>query len=133
VGLIELLASERDCVGAGVEAALHTPRWSRQNMPAARLLLLYRSVDFLDDSVPASVAMRASRLNEPLLQALRAYARHLYGAASVANVRRVGFAVIDIPYGAVHRHLSVGKELPGAVDGLVAEAAEAVLLQRSGR
>lgn len=133
VGLIETLERGPDAMEAGVAAALHTPRWSRQNRDAARILLLYRDLDFVDESVPAEVAARANALNAPLLAALRRYTRRLYGSTRASDVRRVGFAVIDIPYGAVHRHLAVGKELPLTVDELVAEAAGAVLRQKSRR
>jgi hypothetical protein len=35
--------------------------------------------------------------------------------------------VIDIPYGAVHRHLAVGKPIPAETDALAAQAVEALL------
>jgi len=126
VGLIaELEAPES--IDAGVRAALHTLRWSRRNMAAARILLLYRDVDFIDQALPDQWAARAAALNTPLLEALRAYSRRLYGSASPHDLRRVGFAIIDIPYGAVHRHLAAGKMLPLELDAIVAEAVERLL------
>ena len=116
-----------DPVVAGVHAALHTPRWSRRNMPAARMLLLYRDADFLAGDLPEPWRTRAAGLNAALLAALRAYARRLYRSAGQSELRRVGLAIIDIPYGAVHRHLAVGKPIPAQLDALVAEAAEALL------
>jgi AcrR family transcriptional regulator len=114
-------------VAAGVDAALHTPRWSRLNMPAARMLLLYRDVDFVAADLPEPWLTRSAGLNPPLLAALRTYSRRLYHSAGRTGLRRVGLAIIDIPYGAVHRHLAAGKPIPAGLDALVAEAAEAVL------
>jgi AcrR family transcriptional regulator len=126
VGLIaELEAPE--AIDAGVRAALHTLRWSRRNMAAAQMLLLYRDVDFVDQALSHPWASRAAGLNTPLLKALRAYSRRLYGSASRDCLRRVGFAIVDIPYGAVHRHLAAGKMLPLELDAMVAEAVQGLL------
>lgn len=125
-GLIAALEGPEPVV-AGVHAALHTLRWSRRNMPTARMLLLYRDVDFLAGDLPEPWRTQAAGLNAPLLAALRAYARRLYRSADQSELRRVGLAVIDIPYGAVHRHLAVGRPIPAQLDALVAEAAEALL------
>jgi AcrR family transcriptional regulator len=125
-GLIAALEGPEP-VAAGVQSALHTLRWSRRNLPAARMLLLYRDVDFLADDLPEPWRTRAADLNAPLLAALRAYARRLYRSANQSELRRVGLAIIDIPYGAVHRHLAGGKPIPAQLDALVAEAAEALL------
>src|SRR5487761_673175 len=86
-----------DPVVAGVHAALHTPRWSRRNMPAARMLLLYRDVDFLAGDLPEPWRTRAAGLNAPLLAALRAYSCRLYRSADHSELQRVGLAIIDIP------------------------------------
>jgi AcrR family transcriptional regulator len=114
-------------VQAGVRAALHTLRWSRANMTTARMLFLYRDADFLAGDLPEPWRTRASGLNPPLLTALRAYSRRLSRSSSQSKLRRVGVAIIDIPYGAVHRHLAAGKPIPAEFDVLVAEAAEALL------
>lgn len=126
VGLIAELEAP-DGLESGVRAALHTLRWSRAHVIAARMLLLYRDVDFVDEALPEPWAERAARLNAPLLAALSAYSRRLYGTTTQADLRRVGLAIVDIPYGAVHRHLAAGKPLPNELDALVAEAAESVL------
>jgi AcrR family transcriptional regulator len=132
VGLIAGLEAPVS-IESGVRAALYTLRWSRRNSVAARILLLYRDADFVDETLPEPWAARIAGLNLPLLEALNAYTRRLYGSVVQANLRRVGLAIIDIPYGAVHRHLAVGKPLPAELDALVAEAAEAVLSRGARR
>lgn len=127
-GLIAELAGSEP-IPAGIDAALHTLRWSRRNPHAAQMLLLYRDVDFLEEDLPEPWRLRAAGLNAPLLGALRSYTERLYGASRQPEVRRVGLAVIDIPYGAVHRHLAVGKPIPAETDALVAQAVEALLRQ----
>jgi AcrR family transcriptional regulator len=114
---------------AGVHAALHTLAWSRRHPVAARMLLLYRAVDFVDDDLPEPWSTRVSELNGPLLTALRAYSRRRYGHTKASHARRVGFAVIDIPYGAVHRHLVAGKHLPSDLERLVTTAVQSVLAE----
>lgn len=123
--IAELEGSEP--ISAGVDAALHTLRWSRRHGAAARMLLLYRDVDLVDEKLPEPWADRMAQLNAPLLAGLRAYARRLYRSARQDDLRRVGLAVIDIPYGAVHRHLAIGKPIPVEVDYLVAEAVSSLL------
>ncbi|HEY8236427.1 MAG TPA: TetR/AcrR family transcriptional regulator [Gaiellaceae bacterium] len=127
-GLIAELAGSEP-IPAGIDAALHTLRWSRRNPHGAQMLLLYRDVDFLEEDLPEPWRLRAAGLNAPLLAALRSYTERLYGSSRQYEVRRVGLAVIDIPYGAVHRHLAVGKPIPAETDALVAQAVEALLCQ----
>jgi hypothetical protein len=91
------------------------------------MLLLYRDADFVAGDLPEPWRTRAAGLNAPLLAALRAYALRLYSRADQSELRRVGLAIIDIPYGAVHRHLAAGKTIPAQLDALVAEAAETLL------
>jgi AcrR family transcriptional regulator len=127
-GLIAELA-KTEPIPAGIDAALHTLRWSRRNPHSARMLLLYRDVDFLEEDLPKPWRSRAAGLNAPLLAALRSYAERLCGSSGTPEIRRVGLAVIDIPYGAVHRHLAVGKPIPAEMDALVAQAVEVLLHQ----
>src|ERR1700749_3344246 len=41
--------------GGGVGAALHTPSWARRHLEDARLLLLYRRLDFVHGEWPAAL------------------------------------------------------------------------------
>jgi AcrR family transcriptional regulator len=125
-GLISELEAT-DVIRGGEKAALHTLRWSRRNWHAARMLLLYRDIDFIAPDLPEQWAARAAALNDPLLAALRDYAARRYGSCSAMSLRRVGLAIVDLPYGAVHRHLAADRPIPQSIDRLLVGAVNAVL------
>src|SRR3712207_1089671 len=52
-----------DAGAAGLEAALHTPRWVRAHPVPARLLLLHHREDFVPGEWPAEVVERAREVN----------------------------------------------------------------------
>jgi AcrR family transcriptional regulator len=119
-----------DPMQGGLRAALHTLQWSRRNLSAARILLLYRDVDFVAEDLPQPWSTRAKGLNAPLLAALRAYATRRYGTDGHPQLLRVGLAIIDVPYGAVHRYLAAMRPIPADLDGLVAETVTTLLAMR---
>jgi AcrR family transcriptional regulator len=125
-GLISELGAT-DVIHAGENAALHTLRWSRRNWHAARMLLLYRDIDFIAPDLPEQWAARAAALNDPLLAALRDYGARRYGSCSAMALRRVGLAIVDLPYGAVHRHLAADRPIPQSIDRLLVGAVNTVL------
>jgi AcrR family transcriptional regulator len=116
-----------DTLERGVAAALYTPRWARERLPEARLLLVHRREDLLGGGWPGELIERARRLGDDLVAGVRAYARRHFGEATTATRRRASFALIEIPGGAVRHHLVAGRAPPRAVDGLVEEAVRAVL------
>jgi AcrR family transcriptional regulator len=118
-----------DTLERGVAAALYTPQWARERLPEARLLLVHRREDLLatGGGWPGELTERARRLGDDLVAGVRAYARRHFGEATAERRRRVSFAVIEIPGGAVRHHLVAGRPPPRAVDGLVEEASRAVL------
>ena len=116
-----------DASAAGLDAALHTPRWVRANPVSARLLLLHHRDDFLRGEWPRDLSLRANRLRDEIAGAIRSFARRALGHTSVTAVRRCTFAVIDVPSAAVGAHLRAGEAVPAAVDGLIREAYFAVL------
>lgn len=113
--------------GDAEAAALHTPRWSRERPDEAAVLLLYRRQD-LAATWPTELADDLGALNAEVTRALDGFiARH----AGVERERLV-FATIDVPYGAVRRHLLDGRPPPAIVDELVAATCRAVLRLSGG-
>ncbi|MFI6511017.1 TetR/AcrR family transcriptional regulator [Streptosporangium sp. NPDC050855] len=101
-------------------AAVHTPRWCREHLAEARVLLLHRPADL--------VARWSAELGEELAALDARTASALTAAAGDPSEReRLLFALVDVPYGAVRRHLAAGKAPPLAVDALVLRACRAVL------
>ena len=109
--------------GDAEAAALHTPRWCRENPAEAAVLLLYRRED-LTAQWPAELGDEAERLNATASAALTAFAHH----RPDIDRERLVFAVIDVPYAAVRRYLVQQQPPPALADELVVTACRAVLL-----
>jgi AcrR family transcriptional regulator len=108
-------------------AALHTPAWVRAHPREARLLLLHRREDFLAGDWPPDLAERAAHVNDRAGAVLRAFTRAELGDDLPASVRRVRFALVEIPYAAVRPYVDTGQPPPPDVDALVLTASQAVL------
>lgn len=105
-----------------IEAAVHTPRWSREHLAEARVLLLHRRSE-LASTFPA----RLDALRDEGTAAMRVFVRRNFGRSSERAMETARFALIDVPYGAVRRHLVAGHAPPPLVDELVAQTARALL------
>ena len=93
-------------------AALHTPRWCRDHLAEAAVLLLHRRQD-----------LAAAPTEDAAAHALDAFAaRH-----PSVDRERLLFATVDVPYGAVRRHLLAGRPPPPQVDALITATCHAVL------
>jgi AcrR family transcriptional regulator len=108
-------------------AALHTPAWVRAHPTEARLLLLHRREDLLTGDWPPQLEERAAHVNDRAGGVLRAFTRAELGDDLPANVRRVRFALVEIPYAAVRPYVEAGQPPPPDVDALVLTASQAVL------
>lgn len=108
--------------GDAEAAALHTPRWCREHPDEAAVLVLHRRQD-LASAWPAELAGDLDGLNGRFLEALDAFAADRPGV----DRERLLFATVDVPYGAVRRHLLERRPPPPLVDELVAATCRAVL------
>lgn len=115
-----------DLEQAALEAALHIPRWSRQHLPEATVLLLYRRED-LGDRWPQELGVEVAELNKGMEAAVRAFTRRRFGRSTPASLQTVAFALVDVPYGASRRYLLAGKPPPPAVDELIVRTCRCVL------
>lgn len=111
----------------GLAAALFTTQWVRDHPKEARLLLLHRREELMSGSWPKEVQDLAKRVADDMNTALVAFTRDLLGETSEAALRRIVFALIDIPYAAVRRSLLAGKTPPADLDDLIAETCTALL------
>jgi AcrR family transcriptional regulator len=109
-----------DPLEAAVAAGLWTVEFCRRHPAEARLLTTMRLSDVVGTGGPAD-------LNAAAEAAVRALARRLYGNARRPAIDRVALAVVDLPYGAVRRHVGAGKRVPAAVRDRLAAAIVAVL------
>ncbi|MBN4047425.1 TetR/AcrR family transcriptional regulator [Acidimicrobiaceae bacterium AH-315-P05] len=100
--------------------------WARSDTQSAQLLMLHRSTDLIDGEWPADLVARNREQIARVEQMIGVLGDRL-GATSLAERRRVVFAVVDIPYGAVRSALGRG-EAPGPeLDAIVDDAVVAVL------
>jgi AcrR family transcriptional regulator len=104
---------------AAVAAAV---RWSaafaRSRSADTQLLLRFGRDDLLDDAPAPELAAELAAVNASLERAVRALARRLFGTASRANVERTTYAVVDLPYAVLRRHLLAGTLDGATVTGL---------------
>jgi len=103
----------------GLNAACHTLRWVRKHPKQGRVLLLYRREDLVSGEWPDDVKERAEHLSREINEEIRAFTRRLCGRITKQMLLRVTFALIDVPYAAVRRHLEADNVPPKAVDDFV--------------
>jgi AcrR family transcriptional regulator len=112
-----------DAVEAAVAAALSLHDFARDHPADARLLAAVRR----EDLVHTASGDELRRVNARLPEVMGGLARRLYGRASRAAVERTMFAVVDLPLGAVRRHLVEGSPLPPALRDQLEAAVRAAL------
>jgi AcrR family transcriptional regulator len=115
-----------DVEEAAVAASLHIPRWSRDNLDKARVLVLHRREDLVE-RWPEELGDQLAGLNTGIGEALDAYTVRRFDTNSQRARRAVAFALVDVPYGAVRRYLHAGQPPPRAIDDLIRRACECTL------
>lgn len=128
-GFLRALEAE-DLDEAALGAALYNVGRTRERPEEARVLLLYRRED-LAEKWPEELGDELAALNTDVEGAIRDHALRRYGeGGGAAAVRRVVFALVDVPYAAGRRHLVNGEPPPPLVDDLVTETLRCVLFDR---
>jgi AcrR family transcriptional regulator len=128
-GFIAALGIE-DVEAAARAAALHIPRWSRQHLTEASVLLLYRRED-LADRWPDELGEEVATLNDGMRAAVKDFTRRLFGRATSRHLQAVAFALVDVPYAASRRYLLEGRAPPSTVDDLVLRTCRCTLFDQS--
>jgi AcrR family transcriptional regulator len=125
-----LCALERqDPKEAAVAGAMAFIDFCEDHPADARLLVSFRREDLIRITPRGALTKELEALNRPIGRAAASLARRLYGKTSQAAVERTLLAVLDIPYGAVRRHLIQGAKLPAGLRDDVARAVAAVVDQ----
>jgi AcrR family transcriptional regulator len=124
-GFVALL-SQPDTVEAAVSAARYTPAWARERFDEARLLLLHRREE-LGAKFPRELGDRIAALEAEGAASLRSFAKRHFGHTRRDAMDTALFALVDVPYGAVRRHLIAGEPPPARVDALIERTCRAIL------
>jgi AcrR family transcriptional regulator len=119
---------EPNPTAAAVAAALSLHDFAKREPADARLLASLRREDLIEGIEAPALRRELAELNEPVQRAIAALARRLYGNASAANVERTVCAVVDLPLGAIRRHLIAGSTPPRTLRGQLEAAVRAALL-----
>jgi AcrR family transcriptional regulator len=123
-------ARHPDAETAAVGAALSIHDFAREHRDDARLLVSFRREDLLHDTRSPRLARALADLNHPLGEAVAELARRFFGRATRDAISHMTFAVIDLPVGAVRRHLVAGEEFPAALREPLRAAVRAALRVR---
>src|SRR5262245_27622524 len=124
--------ADDDATIAGLQGALSLARTARADFAGARVMLLHRREDFLGDGWPAEMQAERRRLQRQVHDALEQITRRLFGRVSAATLQTATFAILDIPFGVVRRHVAANEPPPPAVDRLIETACLAVIRAERG-
>jgi AcrR family transcriptional regulator len=102
----------RDPALAAVGGGLSIFDFCRAQPRDARLLVSFRYEDLVRAAPQGPLADELQELNRPVEAAVAGLARALHGRATPAAVGHVLLVVVDLPYGAVRRHLIAGVDPP---------------------
>jgi AcrR family transcriptional regulator len=101
-----------DPVEAAVAAGLAQHDFALREPADARLLASLRREDLIVSVTDPDLARSLQDANGRLVEAVVDLTRRLYGRAPRSAVERTTLAVIDLPHGAIRRHLVSGSQLP---------------------
>jgi AcrR family transcriptional regulator len=129
---LEPLTAGGDPIEAAVAAGLAIYDFAREEPADARLLAALRREDLVGEVTDPAIVTALRQVNDQLHTAVTALARRIYGRASRDAVERTTCAVIDLPQGAIRRHLVAGVAVPRGVRSQLAAAIRAALGDQSG-
>jgi AcrR family transcriptional regulator len=125
---LEPLNAGGDPLVAAVAAGLAIHDFAKEEPTDARLLASLRREDLVGEVTDASLVEALTQANDDLHAAVAALARRLFGRATRAAIERTTCAVIDIPQGAIRRHLVQGVDIPRGVRAQLAASIPAALI-----
>lgn len=110
-----------------VSAGLAVYDFATEHVADARLLVSIRREDLIAGVGDSELKRELTTLNESLESELARLTRELYGRATRQALDRVRLGVVDLPLGAMRRHLLQGMPPPRALRPHLGEAIRAVL------
>lgn len=111
----------------GLAAALHAPAWARLHLDDARLLLLHSRHDFVHGDWPAALRRGVRDQAGRFEACLARFARHAFGRAGPAQLRRATFVLAEVPIAGVRPHLERREPPPALVDDLITKTYRAIV------
>ena len=105
----------RDPVETAVAAGLSLHDFAAEQPADARLLASMRREDLLGSVSAPEVGEGLRHANVELKRGIDELARALYGRASRSAIERTMLVTVDLPYGAVRRHLGGSGPIPRSV------------------
>lgn len=124
---LSALGTHPDPAEAARAAGLSVFDFVRDSPGDARLLVCLRREDLLGVPSDARLRTELERVNAPVEAALRELAVRFAGAASRPLLDLLALATIDLPQGAVRRHLSAGRRPPARLRPALDVAIRAVI------
>ena len=124
-GYVARLEDGSDPTDSIVNAAIYAIQWCRDHPAEARILVLHRREEFLDETYPKVIRQRAGTLNRRMVGALRALAAALDPEAP--DLEQTRLAATGIPLAAIRPYLVVGRPPPPSTEVMVEGAIRAVL------
>jgi AcrR family transcriptional regulator len=118
-----------DAMTAAIEGALALFDFAERERADARLLAALRREDLIERVDSRRLRRQLENLNRPLASGISELARRLFGRANPGNVERTILAVVDLPMGALRRHLIGGNPLPKSLRSQLEAAVRAALLE----
>ena len=123
-----------DCpADAAVGAALSMYDFARDAPADARLLAALRREDLFAAAGSEDLRRELAELNRPVEEQLAELSRRLFGNAGPTALERTTFAVVDIPHGAVRRHLLAGTTPPRALRTWIETSVRSALKDQTPR
>jgi AcrR family transcriptional regulator len=103
----------------GLNAALHTPRWCRNHLEQARLLLVFDREDFVAGAWPEELRERVEEMGRRMKNGAPRRARAVFGRDGAEERRLAQFLISEVPVAAVREHLKRREAPPPIVDRMI--------------
>lgn len=113
--------------GDGLAAALHTPKWSREHLDEARLLLVFNKEDFVAGAWPDELRERVATMTRRMKNDAQRRARVVFGKDGAEERRLADFLISNVPVAAVREHLKRREAPPPMVDRMISTTYSAIV------